>query len=204
MSVSKTAGQVWVMVDVSGSMQSPITGHRKGATTVMRCVDVAALIATTITRQNSQAKVLAFSDRVEEFHVDRHATVLDQAVKLAELPSGGTDCSLPLKELNRRSAKGDLVIYVSDNESWIDSAGKSVGNGSTGLMEEWKTLQRRNTKAKLVCLDLQPSSTTQAHERGDILNIGGFSDAVFNMIAEFGSGTMHPDHWVGEIERINL
>lgn len=204
LAVPKTTGDVWVMVDVSGSMQSPITGHRKGATTVMRCVDVAALIATTITRQNPRANVLAFSDRVDEFHVNRHATVMDQAVKLAALPSGGTDCSLPLKELNRRSAKGDLVIYVSDNESWIDSAGKSVGNGSTGLMEEWKTFQRRNPKAKLVCLDLQPSSTTQAHERGDILNIGGFSDAVFTMISEFGSGTMHPDHWVGEIERINL
>ena len=34
------------LLDVSGSMGSPVTGHRgHGATTKMRCVDVAALFA---------------------------------------------------------------------------------------------------------------------------------------------------------------
>ena len=38
---------------------------------------------------------------------------------------------------------------------------------------------------KLVCVDLQPYDTTQAPDRADILNIGGFSDAVFQVIAVF-------------------
>ena len=37
-----------------------------------------------------------------------------------------------------------------------------------------------------------------------ILNIGGFSDAVFNIIAAFAGGTLHPDHWVGVINGIEL
>ena len=36
---------------------------------------------------------------------------------------------------------------------------------------------------KLVCIDLQPYTTTQAPERSDILNVGGFIDAVFSVMA---------------------
>ncbi|MGQ0637656.1 MAG: hypothetical protein ACT4QC_23865 [Planctomycetaceae bacterium] len=41
------------------------------------------------------------------------------------------------------------------------------------------------TGPKLVCIDLQPYTTSQAPERSDILNIGGFSDAVFDVVAAF-------------------
>ncbi len=36
-----------------------------------------------------------------------------------------------------------------------------------------------------VCIDIQPYGSTQAPERDDILNIGGFNDAVFNVIASY-------------------
>src|SRR6185295_10373977 len=34
-------GTIFVCPDVSGSMHSPVTGHRRGATTTVRCVDIA-------------------------------------------------------------------------------------------------------------------------------------------------------------------
>ena len=37
-----------------------------------------------------------------------------------------------------------------------------------------------------------------------MLNIGGFSDAVFDQIAAFATGRMGPDHWVGEIRAVKL
>ncbi len=40
-------------------------------------------------------------------------------------------------------------------------------------------------KPKLVCIDLQPYAGAQAPKRVDILNVGGFSDAVFNLLASF-------------------
>jgi 60 kDa SS-A/Ro ribonucleoprotein len=55
---------------------------------------------------------------------------------------------------------------------------------------------------KLVCIDIQPYGSTQAPERADILNIGGFSDAVFNVVAYY-----LPDHagrFVAEVESIEL
>ena len=55
-----------------------------------------------------------------------------------------------------------------------------------------------------MCIDIQPNRTTQACEREDVLNVGGFSDQVFEVIAEFVRGRLTSDHWVGAIEKIEL
>jgi 60 kDa SS-A/Ro ribonucleoprotein len=194
-------GQVFVCPDVSGSMQSPVTGFRPGATTATRCIDVAALVAAAVVRKNSEAEVLAFSDDVVPCRLNARDSVMTNAQKLASLPSGGTNCSAPLRELNRRKARGDLVLLVSDNMSWVDSP---YGGRGTAMMQEWGTFRSRNPQARLVLLDIQPSASTQAAERGDILNVGGFSDAVFEIIATFAKGELNPKHWVGLIEAIEL
>ncbi|MBY0262981.1 MAG: hypothetical protein K2Q20_11590 [Phycisphaerales bacterium] len=195
-------GKVWVFPDVSGSMQSAVTGHRKGSTSKVRCIDVAALMAAAIVRKNPDAGVLPFSDDVVTTQLNPRDSVMTNAQRLASLPSGGTNCSAPLAYLNERNLSGDLLIYVSDNESWIDGA---RGNGrSTATLELWQAFKRRNPRAKLVCLDVQPNATTQAPDRGDILNIGGFADSVFSIIAEFNNNTLHPDHWVGVIEKESI
>ena len=48
-------------------------------------------------------------------------------------------------------------------------------HGGSATMNEWNKFKARNTEAKLVCIDIQPNTTTQAHDRADILNVGGFS-----------------------------
>ena len=55
---------------------------------------------------------------------------------------------------------------------------------------------------KLVCIDIQPYGTTQAPERDDILNIGGFSDAVFNVVASYLSDDAN--RFVTEVDSIDL
>ena len=116
-----STGKVYVCPDVSGSMHSPVTGHRTGATTEVRCIDVAALVAAAVLRQNPQAEVIPFESNVVACRLNPRDTVMTNAQKLASLPCGGTNCSAPLAYLNQRKAKGDLVIYVSDNESWVDT-----------------------------------------------------------------------------------
>jgi 60 kDa SS-A/Ro ribonucleoprotein len=56
----------------------------------------------------------------------------------------------------------------------------------------------------MVCIDIQPYGTVQAQEREDILNVGGFSDQVFDLITEFAAGRLSDEHWVGVIEAIEL
>ena len=115
--------------------------------------------------------------------------------------AGGTNCSAPLRTLNQRRAKGDLVVYVSDNESWIDSPCHGrFGGGRTETMNEWSKFKARNPQARMVCIDIQPYGTTQAREQRDIVNVGGFSDQVFRLLADVAAGGIAPDHWVREIE----
>jgi 60 kDa SS-A/Ro ribonucleoprotein len=192
-------GQVYVCPDVSGSMRSPITGHRTGATTSVRCVDAAALITAAIVRRNPTAEVLPFEQSVVSLRLSARDSVMTNAERLASVGGGGTAVSAPLAKLNARRATGDLVVIVSDNESWVDA-----GAHGTATLREWNAFRARNPRARLVLIDLQPYTTTQAVEREDILNIGGFSDQVFEVVADFAAGRLHNDHWVGRIESVAL
>jgi 60 kDa SS-A/Ro ribonucleoprotein len=193
-------GKVYVLVDVSGSMSCPITGYRKGSSTAMRCIDGAALVAAAILRQNRSAEVIPFEQKVvTHLSLNARDSVMTNAQKLASIGGGGTDCSAPLAHLNQRKAKGDLVVFVSDNESWVDAR-----RGSTAVMNEWQVFKSRNPSARLACVDFVPNATTQAAERADILNVGGFSDAVFDLLSLFSNGQLQAEHWVGEVEKIAI
>jgi len=191
---------VAVCPDVSGSMHSAVTGVRRGATSIVRCVDVAALMAAAVVRKNRQAKVLPFENVVRDVDLNARDSVMTNAQKLAAIGGGGTNCSAPLTWLKDRGSYPDLVILVSDNQSWVDA--RSVG--ATQTMRVWEEMKVRNREAKLVCIDLQANGTTQAAERPDVLNVGGFSDEVFEIVARFARGELGAGHWVECIEAVEL
>jgi 60 kDa SS-A/Ro ribonucleoprotein len=198
--VPRLPGRVHVCIDVSGSMGGPITGRRRGATTSVRCIDVAALVAAAVLRRNPDAEVLAFNDRAARVVVDPEASVLENAARLSRLLGGGTACGAPLRLLNDRGARGDLVLFVSDLESWADRC----SGRATGMLHEWRRFRERNPEARLACIDLQAGATTQAPEGDDVLNVGGFSDSVFEVLEAYASGRLEPGHWVERIEAVSL
>lgn len=191
-------GRVVVCPDVSGSMSSPATGYRKGASSKVSCLDVAALVAAAMLRTNRDARVLPFEEKVVKLKLDANARVAVNAAKLAAVGGGGTNVSAPLAMLNAERAKVDLVVIVSDNQSWVDA----TRHGSTATMKEWDRLKNRNPGAKLVCIDIEPYGTTQAQARADILNVGGFSDAVFEHVARFAAGETRD--WVEIIKEVEV
>ncbi|MEM7585001.1 MAG: hypothetical protein AAF560_16525 [Acidobacteriota bacterium] len=182
-------------------MHSPVTGFRKGSSTAVRCIDVAALVAAAVVRKNPRTRVIPFSDDVVSATLNPRARVMHNAQLLASLPSGGTNCSAPLRFLNRKRAKGDLIIYVSDNQSWVDS---QWGGRGTATLAEWTKFKHRNREARMACIDIQPYTATQAPERHDILNIGGFSDQVFKLLDDFAEGRTEKGYWVRQIDSIEL
>ena len=132
-------GRVVVCPDVSGSMRSSVTGWAGSATSTVRCVDVAALVAAAVLRKNRRARVLPFDFDVVDLRMNPRDSVMTNAQKLAGIGGGG-NCSAPLARLNRERAQVDLVILVSDNESWMDAR----RSGATATMREWETLKQRN------------------------------------------------------------
>ena len=166
----------------------------------MRCIDIAALVAAAVLRKNPRAEVLPFEHNVVKVDLNSRDSVMTNAARLATVGGGGTNCSAPLALLNRRKARGDLVIFVSDYESWVDA----VGGRGTATMREWNAFKQRNPNARLACIDVQPYRTVQTVERDDILNVGGFSDQVFEVISQFARGELNADHWIGVIESLAL
>jgi 60 kDa SS-A/Ro ribonucleoprotein len=213
--VPELPGPVVIGLDVSGSMQSAVTGNRgRGSTTTMRCVDVAALVAAAILRRNPDSIVVPFDTQAFDAKVDPSDSILSLAARLAKFGGGGTDCSLPIAKANTTYANRKFagVVLVSDNESWVYK-GRPFAYGArqtTGVMTEWQQFVKNQLRLqgaeipgpKLICIDLQPYDTTQAPERSDILNVGGFSDAVFDVIAAFlGSDA---GRFVAEVEAVTL
>ena len=157
----------------------------------MRCVDVAALFAAAILRRNPDSVVIPFDTAAYDVRVDPTDSVLSLAERLAKYGGGGTNCSLPLAAANSRYHDRRFAgcVLVSDNESWVGTG----RHGSTAVMTEWQGFVKNQVRLhghgfagpKLVCIDLQPYTTTQAPDRSDILNVGGFSDAVFSVVAAF-------------------
>jgi 60 kDa SS-A/Ro ribonucleoprotein len=135
-----------------------------------------------------------------DIRLSPEATVFENASTLAAIPAGGTSISAPLARLNARRATGDLVLIVSDNQSWVDA---SRGPG-TATMLEWNVFRARNPRARLVLLDLQPDTTTQVADREDVLNVGGFSDAVYDVIAGFGAGAGSSEYWGRAIDEVKI
>lgn len=199
------SNRIYICPDVSGSMNAPVTGNRWGATSAVNCIDVAALVAAAFLRKNPLSEVIPFSDDVVPLpkKLNPLDSIMTNAEILAGLPAGGTACSAPLRHLNTRKAEGDLIVYVSDNMSWRDFKDTWRSN-ITPMRREWAEFQKRNPKAQLVLLDIQPYDTTQVSDSPSVLNIGGFSDNVFEVISLFSRGELGADHWVGEINKISL
>jgi 60 kDa SS-A/Ro ribonucleoprotein len=202
-------GDVAVFPDVSGSMAAPVTGARGSATTQVSCRDVAALVAATILRRNPGARVIPFKEDVVKLRLNPKDSIVTIADQIAKIGPGGTNCSAPLRALNHEKVKADLIVYVSDNESWMDpnvslnSYSSGHTSNPTSTMVEWEAFRVRSPKAKMVCIDLAPNGSRQAPTREDILNVGGFSDEVFTLLAEFHKGSGR-DHWVKKIESISF
>ncbi len=202
-------GPVVIGLDVSGSMSSPVTGRRgRGATSRMRCVDVAALFAAAVLRRNPDSVVIPFDTAAYRAEVDPQESILSLAARLARYGGGGTNCALPLAEANGRLRDRAFAgcVLVSDTESWVGTG----RYGSTGVMTEWQEFVKNQARLhgrdfagpKLVCIDVQPYGTSQAPERSDILNVGGFSDAVFGVVASFLGDSA--ERFVTEVESVEL
>lgn len=205
-------GPVVIGLDTSGSMGCPATGWQgRGRSSKIRCVDVAALFAAAILRRNPDSVIVPFDTQAYNVKIDPSDSILSLSARLSKHGGGGTDCSIPLREANGRYSKRKFagIVLVSDNESWIN-AGRPFGfghNGSTGVMTQWETFKKTQQKhgvadPKLICIDIAPYASTQAPDRADILNIGGFSDAVFTVVSSFLESDQA--RFVREVESVEL
>lgn len=204
--VPSFGNEVAVLVDVSGSMGSAVTGDRGSVTTKTRCVDVAALIASCVLRKNPDAWIVQFDTTARRLHLNPRDSVMSNAQRIAA-NGGGTDVGCGLHFIRKGGCRAKTIIIVSDNQSWFNGsyATYSVWGGSRGTAAaaEWQKYHDVDVKgAKLICIDLQPNTTVQIKDDKDVLNVGGFSDSVFTVAKSFVDGGR--DHFRQVIENVSL
>lgn len=206
--------EIAVCIDLSASMGSPVTSDRNygvrlvrgasqhGTTTRTTCVDVAALIAAALARANpDDTKVIAWASSCAELkNFNPFDSIMTNSQRFAHCGiGGGTNSELALRLLNRQKWAGDLVIYVSDNQSWMHSN----RYGGTGMENEWQKFKARRKGAKLVCIDIQAYGDTQVKDATSVLNIGGFNDSVFEVIQRFVE-TDSNTHFVDVVDEVEI
>jgi len=196
-------GRVAVVVDTSGSMKQSVTGTRQGATSKVSCVDVAALIGATVMRKNPLAVVIPVDTQVHPTtYINPRDSIMTNAERLAKLGGGGTRLGAAMQFIETSKQAPDLIIMVSDNESWYNPSGRMAYQG-TETQASWNRIRAKNPNAKMVCIDIVANTTTQAVDGHGVMNIAGFSDQVWNTIARFVSNE-GPDVWVEEIKSVDL
>jgi 60 kDa SS-A/Ro ribonucleoprotein len=201
--VPELPGLTVVCPDVSGSMGSAITG-RRGAPSKVRCVDVAALISAAVLRKNpDRTAILPFDTRVHAYRANPRDSLMTIAAQLAAFGGGGTYCHLPLEGLIASKQKCDFIWYVSDNESW-GSGYYSYSHGQTPLLQVWSRYKNEvDPSTKMLLLDIVPNSTTQTPDSAaDTLNVGGWSDTVFEVAALHAKGEYK--EWTSFVEAVTL
>jgi 60 kDa SS-A/Ro ribonucleoprotein len=188
-------GEMEICLDVSGSMQNPVTGTRTNAvtgkvesfTTKTKCIDVASLFAACFLRNNNLARVIPFDTEIKKVDINPLDTIFTNSEKLSNSGrNGATDCGCALAHLNEIGSKAKCVVFVSDNQSNVQS--NATISGETSMSREWQKYSKRVPGAKLVAIDIAPYANVQASPSKDILVIGGFSDQVFDVVASFING----------------
>lgn len=197
-------GEVWAFPDLSGSMNAAVTGWRGSATSRVTCFDVACLLSAVVKKRSPNGHVLPFADSVfpNGDKVSERDSVLTMAEHIRNSGGGGTALSAPLKYLLTNKIKGRVLIWLSDMQSWADRQPDYYYNRGTNTMELWQKYRRQNPGARAIFINLASGTTTQAYDKAnEILNIGGWSDKIWDIIADFSKGgdPTTPKDWVSLI-----
>ena len=115
-----------------------------------------------------------------------------------KLNGGGTNVACGIQWAIGQGKNWKNILIISDNESWFDgmSAGYSHGyfaHGATATASAWASYKRGVPGAKLVCWNIQPGTSTQAKNDKTVLNVGGFTESVYDLVDVWFSGKTEDD-----------
>lgn len=164
--------RIVVAIDDSGSMtwEAP-------ARVPMKAVEAAALVAVPLLKTEPHIVAYRFSygDDISRLNIaspDWHSL----ARQLGE--GGGTDIALPIKELLRRKIEADLVVVLTDNETWA---------GDWHPAEVWERYRQEispNAKLVVVSMTATPYSVADPQDRS-VMQVVGFDASLMKLIREF-------------------
>lgn len=192
-SVEPTGKNTLIALDVSGSMDSGAVGGAPGITPRT----AAAAMAMVTARVEQKFHMIAFtaaaggggyggrwgggSSGITAVDIGKHERLDTVCQKLARLPMGGTDCSLPMLHAAGENIEVDVFQVYTDNETWH------------GAIHPYQALQAYRAKsgraAKLAVVGLTATNFTIADPRdAGMLDFCGMDTHAPALMAGFARG----------------
>ncbi|XP_029970734.1 RNA-binding protein RO60 [Salarias fasciatus] len=159
-----------VAVDVSTSLSSIVPG-----TSVSTAV-AAAAIAMIFVRTEADTHVLTYSEgAVVPCTVSPDMTLAETTIELVKIPSGSTDCTLPIAWATESGKSVDVFIILTNNPLWSFSA------SPVEALKKHRQISGANTKLVMCGLTSIGHAVADTEDRG-LMSICGFDLGALSVI----------------------
>lgn len=168
--VEPTGKKLMLAVDVSGSMQHPISNL------AIDCREAAAAITTSFLRTEPNCEVIYFDDKAHKVIITRRTNFNDV---LKSMPhGGGTDCSIPYRYALLEKLNLDAFITLTDSETWL---------GDQHPVQAYAMYKTKvNPGVKGIVVGMVANGVSLFPEEDPLaLNVAGFDAAVPGLVNNF-------------------
>jgi hypothetical protein len=185
--IPRIAGKTAIVVDVSGSMNSPVSRKSK-----IMCAEIGLMLGVIAAKICEESVFLTFDTKVYKPIVSTKGGILSQ-VRSIKVNGGGTHMQLPFKYLDDNKIKVDRIIVLSDNQCNYPH--------SSGTIQTYANSYRKNVNPDCWVhgVDLQGYGTSQFLGAKTNL-ISGWSEKILEFITLAENGV---DTLVKRIENFN-
>jgi len=196
--IPELEGRTAILIDHSGSMR----GDGGGASLVSAfsrttMVDIANLFASMLLAKQPSVYVGLFGDKLIQYRVNRKMSIIEATRDMYQKGrgcGGGTEHGIYtfFEEVIASKTPIDHIIVFSDmvigeNNRWYGIP--STGRNSGRFQDLFRTFRKQNPVAKVVSVNIhQTEGTTVFNKNFGVSQVAGWSEKIFDVIAEGGAG----------------
>ena len=160
-------------------------------------VDIANLFAAMLLSKQPSVYVGLFGDRLLRYKVNRKMSILEMTRDMylkGRTCGGGTEHGIYVffEEIIASKTPVDHVIVFSDmvigeRNSWYGLSGSGRGQGR--FQDLFRSFRKQNPVAKVTSVNIhQTDGTTVFNKNFGVTQVAGWSEKIFDVIAEGGAG----------------
>ncbi len=196
--IPELEGRVAILIDHSGSMRGDGAGHSLvSAFSHTSSIDIANLFASMLLAKQPSVYVGLFGDRLIQYKVDRKMSILQMTKNMYQKGrtcGGSTEHGIYtfFEEIIASKTPVDNIIVFSDmvigeRNSWYGLSGSGRGQGR--FQDVFREFRKLNPMTKVVSVNIhQTEGTTVFNKNFGVTQVAGWSEKIFDIIAEGGAG----------------
>lgn len=171
-------GTTAIILDESGSMQSPVSEH-----SMVRMIDIGNLLGSAASKFCDQAIIIPFGDHAVTMNFAKRSSIFDNMKKLETSGVGwSTYLEKAFKQIHKSEVPVDRILIFSDMQTY---GGSCCQDNPQGWVANYR--KTKNSSLWVHSIDLQGYGTTKV--AGDKVNlIAGWSEKVLDYIVQVEQG----------------